>query len=155
MDSDFKATNERPIDRPLHVIEAEPRHEAGSLHTLTARHLLARHLSPGDRIVAVVSVRVWGWADDDEQAAEIAWSGEIGGHAGRAALLGEDTLDTEPTFLDLLGEHLSGAATWAYAPVVYTAGGRHRLRLTRQGRGWDYTSTETMQAEDPKPEIVS
>lgn len=117
----------------LYVIEARPHHERGQLHTLTARYLLARSVVRGDTVAAALTVS-WtlepGAVPGDQllrlRIPRSCYDPELGehvgvrvlSHPGRSAMLGEDTLDGEPS--DLLAavalEVATGHPGWEFAP---------------------------------------
>lgn len=118
------------VTKNLYIVEADPTRHSG-LHTLTAKHVLARDLAHGDRIVAVLRGQLLlTVADDGSTEATkygVQYRGTITRDAGRAPLLGEDTLDAAAggdALAELIPEALSGSrCEWVYAPVSFTTAG--------------------------------
>lgn len=110
----------------FYVVEVAPTRSYGSLHTLTAQHLLTARPSPGDRVFAVgyvthhnstAGLREYVEGAHDQDGLPTRY--RVTSHPGRAPLLGEDDLDEASTSSlgTLAAELLNGEAGWVYAPV--------------------------------------
>lgn len=116
------------FERKLYIVAADPkRHERHALHSLTAQHLLTRDPQPGDTIHAVLHVTEERALGEEEEGGlglvglGVWYAGTLRGHAGRSALLGEDTLEPPADVLPMLLRDLyaEGGCPWRYAPVAW------------------------------------